>query len=112
MSIISGEKHEGNFLNKDDPKVATLLEQADLLSSLAAKIKTENTSQSMDEAWQVCEQELKCYKVLITCPGNTINNNQAFYSQSSWGRLEIKPHEVKNRDKIRVKKKGHENKGR
>jgi hypothetical protein len=70
MSNISGEKDEGNFLNKDGSKVATLLQQADLLSSLAAKIKTENTSQNMDEAWQVCEQELKCFKVLITCPGN------------------------------------------
>jgi hypothetical protein len=33
------------------------------------------------------------------------NNNQAFYSQVSWGRLEIKPYEPKNRDKIRAKKK-------
>jgi transcription factor MYB, plant len=57
MSIISGVKHEGNFLNKDDPKVATLLQQADLLSSLAAKIKTENTSESMNEAWHVCKQQ-------------------------------------------------------
>jgi hypothetical protein len=32
------------------------------------------------------------------------NNNQAFYSQASWGRLEMKPH--KNRYKTRVKKKG------
>jgi hypothetical protein len=40
------------------------------------------------------------------------NNNQAFYSQASWGRLEMKPHEPKNRDKTRVKKKGRENKGR
>jgi hypothetical protein len=35
------------------------------------------------------------------------NNNQAFYSQASWGRLEMKPHEQKkNRYKIRAKKKG------
>jgi hypothetical protein len=32
------------------------------------------------------------------------NNNQAFYSQVSWYRLEMKPH--KNRYKIRAKKKG------
>jgi hypothetical protein len=31
------------------------------------------------------------------------NNNQAFYSQASWGRLEMKPHELK---KTRAKKKG------
>jgi hypothetical protein len=35
------------------------------------------------------------------------NNNQAFYSQVSWGRVEMKPHEQKkNRYKTRVKKKG------
>jgi hypothetical protein len=34
------------------------------------------------------------------------NNNQAFYSQASWGRLEMKPHEPKNRYKTRVKNKG------
>jgi hypothetical protein len=33
------------------------------------------------------------------------NNNQAFYSQASWGRLEMKPHE-KKRYKTRAKKKG------
>jgi hypothetical protein len=35
------------------------------------------------------------------------NNNQAFYSQASWGRLEMKPHEPKkNWYKTRAKKKG------
>jgi hypothetical protein len=35
------------------------------------------------------------------------SNNQAFYSQASWGRLEMKPHEQKkNRDKTRAKKEG------
>ena len=63
--IISGVKREGNFLNKDDPKVATLLQQADLLCSLATKIKSDNTSQSMDEAWQVCmAAPTSCYEVL------------------------------------------------
>jgi hypothetical protein len=36
---------------------------------------------------------------------NNNNNNQVFYSQTSWGRLEMKPHK-KNRYKTRVKKKG------
>jgi hypothetical protein len=36
------------------------------------------------------------------------NNNQAFYSQASWGRLEMKPYEPK-RYKTRVKKKGKTN---
>jgi hypothetical protein len=33
------------------------------------------------------------------------NNNQAFYFQASWGRLEMKPHEKKNKYKTRAKKK-------
>jgi hypothetical protein len=34
------------------------------------------------------------------------NNNQAFYSQVIWGRLEMKYMSKKNRYKIRAKKKG------
>jgi hypothetical protein len=37
------------------------------------------------------------------------NNNQAFYSQARWGRLEMKPHEKKNWYKTRAKKKGKTN---
>ncbi|CAL5061483.1 unnamed protein product [Urochloa decumbens] len=51
-------KPKGNFMKKDDPKVAILLQQADLLCSLATKIKTEDTSQSMDEAWQQLQHHL------------------------------------------------------
>ncbi|KAL5196728.1 hypothetical protein ABZP36_000240 [Zizania latifolia] len=60
--LLGGEQNciklEGNFLNKDDPKFATLLQQADLLSSLATKINTDNMSQSMDEAWQQLQHHL------------------------------------------------------
>jgi hypothetical protein len=38
-------------------------------------------------------------------------NNQAFYSQASWGRLEMKPHRQKKRVQNKSKKEG-ENKGR
>ncbi|KAG2646973.1 hypothetical protein PVAP13_2KG541700 [Panicum virgatum] len=51
-------KQEGNFMKKDDPKVAILLQQADLLCSLATKINHEDTSQSMDEAWQQLQHHL------------------------------------------------------
>jgi hypothetical protein len=38
--------------------------------------------------------------------GGSYNNNQPFYSQSSWDRIiEIKSHEQKNRYKTRAKKK-------
>jgi hypothetical protein len=33
-------------------------------------------------------------------------NNQAIYSQASWGRLGMKPHEPKKRYKTRAKNKG------
>jgi hypothetical protein len=43
----------------------------------------------------------------LNCRGRyNNNNNQAFYSQASWGRLEMKPHEQKKGYKTRVKKKG------
>jgi hypothetical protein len=41
------------------------------------------------------------------CLYNNNNNNQTFYSQASWGRLQMKPH--KNRYKTRAKKKGKTN---
>jgi hypothetical protein len=34
------------------------------------------------------------------------NNHQAFYSQASWGRLEMKPHELKTKTKQERKRKG------
>jgi hypothetical protein len=41
---------------------------------------------------------------------NNNNNNQAFWFQASWGRLDMKQHELKNRNKTISKK--EENKGR
>jgi hypothetical protein len=38
------------------------------------------------------------------------NNNQTFYSQASWDRLEMKPHEQKK--SIKQEQKEGENKGR
>jgi hypothetical protein len=37
------------------------------------------------------------------------NNNQAFYSQVSWGRLEMKPHEQKKQVQNKSKKEGETN---
>jgi hypothetical protein len=42
---------------------------------------------------------------------NNNNNNQTFYSQASWGRLEMKPHEQKKKGTKQEQKEG-ENKGR
>lgn len=44
---------EGTFLKKDDPKIIALMQQAELLSSLALKVHTEKTDQSFENAWKV-----------------------------------------------------------
>lgn len=41
------------FLKRDDPKITALMQQAELLSSLAQKVNSENTSQSIENAWKV-----------------------------------------------------------
>jgi hypothetical protein len=37
------------------------------------------------------------------------NSNQVFYSQVSWGKLEMKSYELKNRDKTREKQRAIKN---
>ncbi|GFP87375.1 myb-related protein b [Phtheirospermum japonicum] len=39
------------FLKKDDPKMLALMQQADLLSSLAVKVNSDKTDQSLENAW-------------------------------------------------------------
>ncbi|XP_010425054.1 PREDICTED: transcription factor MYB36-like [Camelina sativa] len=46
------------FLKKDDPKVTALIQQAELLSSLAQKVNADNTDQSMENAWKVLQDFL------------------------------------------------------
>lgn len=53
--IDDDKKNEGAFLRKDDPKVAALMQQAELLSSLALKVNMENTEQSLENAWKVLQ---------------------------------------------------------
>ncbi|WCJ27606.1 myb domain protein 88 [Euphorbia peplus] len=49
---------QGTFLRKDDPKITALMQQAELLSSLALKVNTENTEQSLENAWKVLQDFL------------------------------------------------------
>ncbi|KAG6757516.1 hypothetical protein POTOM_037829 [Populus tomentosa] len=46
------------FLKKDDPKITALMQQAELLSSLALKVSEENTDQSLENAWKVLQDFL------------------------------------------------------
>ncbi|CAH8353853.1 unnamed protein product [Eruca vesicaria subsp. sativa] len=48
----------GMFLKKDDPKVTALMQQAELLTSLAQKVNADNTEQSMENAWKVLQDFL------------------------------------------------------
>lgn len=45
--------YNGSFLKKDDPKIGALMQQAELLSSLALRVNTENSEQSLENAWKV-----------------------------------------------------------
>ncbi|KAJ0237982.1 Transcription factor MYB88 [Hirschfeldia incana] len=57
----SDGEQKGNqelFLKKDDPKVTNLMQQAELLTSLAQKVNSDNTEQSMENAWKVLQDFL------------------------------------------------------
>ncbi|XP_027360731.1 transcription factor MYB124-like [Abrus precatorius] len=51
-------KIQGTFLKKDDPKISALMQQAELLSSLALKVDAENMDQSLENAWKVLQEFL------------------------------------------------------
>ncbi|CAN4124419.1 unnamed protein product [Withania somnifera] len=55
----SNNKTHGTFLKKDDPKIHALMQQAELLSSLAMKVNTENTDQSLESAWKILQDFLQ-----------------------------------------------------
>ncbi|CAI0627774.1 unnamed protein product [Linum tenue] len=50
---------QGTFLKKDDPKISALMQQAELLSTLAQKVNTENSDQSLEHAWKILQDFLK-----------------------------------------------------
>ncbi|GER49534.1 myb domain protein 88 [Striga asiatica] len=50
---------QGTFLKKDDPKVLALMQQAELLSSLAIKVNLDKTDQSLESAWKALQDFLR-----------------------------------------------------
>ncbi|KAK4481610.1 hypothetical protein RD792_012514 [Penstemon davidsonii] len=52
----ANNKMQGTFLKKDDPKVIALIQQAELLSSLAIKVNSDKTEQSLESAWTVSDE--------------------------------------------------------
>nr|AGN52132.1 MYB-related transcription factor [Salvia miltiorrhiza]AGN52242.1 MYB-related transcription factor [Salvia miltiorrhiza] len=59
MYTTGTNKNQGTFLKKDDPKVLALMQQAELLSSLAIKVNSEKTDQSLESAWTALQDFLK-----------------------------------------------------
>ncbi|KAJ6430003.1 hypothetical protein OIU84_021421 [Salix udensis] len=55
---VQNSRIQGTFLKKDDPKITALMQQAELLSSLASKVSEENTDQSLENAWKVLQDFL------------------------------------------------------
>ncbi|BAT99279.1 hypothetical protein VIGAN_10068200 [Vigna angularis var. angularis] len=58
FSDYAQNKIQGTFLKKDDPKINALMQQAELLSSLALKVDSENVDQSLENAWKVLQEFL------------------------------------------------------
>lgn len=52
-SAAQNYKIQGTFLKKDYPKISALMQQAELLSSLALKVDAGNMDQSFENAWKV-----------------------------------------------------------
>ncbi|XP_022945254.1 transcription factor MYB124-like [Cucurbita moschata] len=59
LNTTQGNKSQGSFIKKDDPKVAALTQQAELLSSLALTVNSENTDQSLENAWKILQDFLR-----------------------------------------------------
>lgn len=64
-------KNQGIFLKKDDPKITALMQQAELLSSLAIKVNSENTDQSLENAWKILQDFLNQTKESDTLRGDS-----------------------------------------
>ncbi|KAK9074682.1 hypothetical protein SSX86_007280 [Deinandra increscens subsp. villosa] len=83
---------DGTFLKKDDPKIIALLQQAELLSSLALKVNKEKTNESYEDACKAVQDFLKQTKgseVLGFNISNTDVKSCDEGSQQSWRQLDV-----------------------
>ncbi|KAK7269082.1 hypothetical protein RIF29_21798 [Crotalaria pallida] len=51
-SAQNNKKIQRIFLKKNDPKIGALMQQAELLSSLALKVDPGNMDQSLENVWK------------------------------------------------------------
>jgi hypothetical protein len=107
--------HPDFFFIKDQESRKTLLEGRSRGGLYPLPCST-STSTSSKQVLSVSKVSTSRWYARLGHPSSVIvrfvnnNNNQAFYSQASWGRLEMKPQEQKKRTN-KSEKKG-ENKGR
>ncbi|KAF9625398.1 hypothetical protein IFM89_022383 [Coptis chinensis] len=59
FKLQGNNKTQGTFIRRDDPRITSLMQQADLLSSLAIKVNTEKNNQSLENAWKELQNFLK-----------------------------------------------------
>ncbi|RYR25351.1 hypothetical protein Ahy_B02g059048 [Arachis hypogaea] len=69
-SSAQNNKTQGTFLKRDDPKIDALMQQAELLSSLAQNIDTEDIDQSLENTWKVNLHNL------LACSSRVFEPNQ------------------------------------
>ncbi|OVA13322.1 SANT/Myb domain [Macleaya cordata] len=55
---VRKNKEQGTFIKRDDPRITVLMQQAELLSSLAAKVNAENNNQTLENAWKELQDYL------------------------------------------------------
>lgn len=46
-------KLQGTFLERNDPKMRALMQQAELLGSLALKVNMDSSNQNLESVWKV-----------------------------------------------------------
>ncbi|KAF5757779.1 putative transcription factor MYB family [Helianthus annuus] len=83
---------DGTFLKKDDPKIIALLQQAELLSSLAIKVNTEKTNESYEDACKAVQDFIKQSKGSDALGFNVSDMDVRSCdegSQQSWRQLDL-----------------------
>ncbi|KAL8249885.1 hypothetical protein R6Q59_006753 [Mikania micrantha] len=83
---------DGTFLKKDDPKIIALLQQAELLSSLALKVNTEKTNESYEDACKAVQDFLKQSKGSDAIESNVSDMDARSCdegSNQSWRQLDL-----------------------
>ncbi|XP_024995021.1 transcription factor MYB124-like isoform X2 [Cynara cardunculus var. scolymus] len=102
IDASSGIRVEGTTFKKDDPKIVALMQQAELLNSLASEVNIEKTDQSFKSAWKAVQDflnhtkesdklrfhisdmefQLENFKILVEDIRSCRDDNQRFWSQA------------------------------